>query len=408
MTSVSDWLDEVSGKQYIWYVKRLSGNDTLANGTHQAGPYIPRDFILGIFPSMAGKTEENQKRWIDCFIDSHRSHTNVCATWYNNKFRSGTRNEARLTNFGGQSSALLDPENTGALAILAFKLDHNAEARECHVWVARNEKEEYLVEERIGTVEPGSGRIWSVDSLFHEEPQHNNKKAGFLSPADMPASWLHDFPDGMDIIRKAVELSACRHLDPDHRLIRRRLCEYNVFRSIEEAVELPQILRGFSSIEDFTKKAQSILQRRKSRSGRSLELHIMEILIEEGFEKDQDFSWQATSELGKKPDFLFPSAECYRNASFPDHKLRMLAVKTTCKDRWRQILNEADRIGTKHLLTLQEGISINQFREMQQENVQLVVPSPVISSYAQDIQPHLQTFEHFIRDAESLGAHKQY
>ena len=32
----------------------------------------------------------------------------------------------------------------------------------------------------------------------------------------------------------------------------------------------------------------------------------------------------------------------------------MLAVKTTCKDPWRQILTEADHIGTKHLLTQQE------------------------------------------------------
>ncbi len=29
----------------------------------------------------------------------------------------------------------------------------------------------------------------------------------------------------------------------------------------------------------------------------------------------------------------------------------MLAVKTTCKDRWRQILNEADKIHQVHLFT---------------------------------------------------------
>jgi hypothetical protein len=40
--------------------------------------------------------------------------------------------------------------------------------------------------------------------------------------------------------------------------------------------------------------------------------------------------------------------------SFPEN-LRMLAVKTTCKDRWRQILNEADKIHQVHLFTLQEG-----------------------------------------------------
>ena len=44
--------------------------------------------------------------------------------------------------------------------------------------------------------------------------------------------------------------------------------------------------------------------------------------------------------------------------------LRMLAVIFTCKDRWRQILNEAYRIEQCHLITLQESQSENQFREI--------------------------------------------
>ena len=42
----------------------------------------------------------------------------------------------------------------------------------------------------------------------------------------------------------------------------------------------------------------------------------------------------------------------------------MLAVKSTCKDRWRQILAEADRLPVKHLLTLEPGISVAQTDEM--------------------------------------------
>ena len=37
----------------------------------------------------------------------------------------------------------------------------------------------------------------------------------------------------------------------------------------------------------------------------------------------------------------------------------MLAVKTTCKDRWRQILNEADKIHQVHLFTLREFLWLN-------------------------------------------------
>jgi hypothetical protein len=82
----------------------------------------------------------------------------------------------------------------------------------------------------------------------------------------------------------------------------------------------------------------------------------------------------------------------------------MLAVKTTCKDRWRQILNEADRIRTKHLLTLQEGVSEGQFREMTAAGVQLVVPLPVVPLFPKTAQPHLQTLESFIGDVRLLGA----
>ncbi len=84
----------------------------------------------------------------------------------------------------------------------------------------------------------------------------------------------------------------------------------------------------------------------------------------------------------------------------------MLAAKTTCKDRWRQVINEADRIGTKHLLTLQEGLSENQFREMTDAKVLLVVPAPLVKSYPASVQPHLQTLESFIADVRlhSVGA----
>jgi len=59
----------------------------------------------------------------------------------------------------------------------------------------------------------------------------------------------------------------------------------------------------------------------------------------------------------------------------------MLASKSTCKDRWRQILNEAARIPNKHLLTLEPSISENQTDEMKAERVQLVLPRGLHSTY---------------------------
>jgi hypothetical protein len=179
---------------------------------------------------------------------------------------------------------------------------------------------------------------------------------------------------------------------PDDRLLRRRECEFELFRSIEDLVVLPRIREGFATVDLFMSFAHSVTNRRKSRSGASLELHAKKIFDEEALPHSHD----EISEGRKRPDFLFPSAEKYRSPSFPTERLRMLAVKTTCKDRWRQILNEADRIPTKHLLTLQEGVSPHQFEEMQAAGVALVVPRRLHSKYPPEMRQHLVTVTDFI------------
>ena len=205
------------------------------------------------------------------------------------------------------------------------------------------------------------------------------------------------------IIAKAAELQSHASLMPDQRLMRRRACEFEIYQSVEQAIELPLIMKGFTTVDAFIARAQTILQRRKSRSGRSLELHAREIFTEEKLVEGTHFSHQPVSEPGKSPDFLFPSQTAYQDPSFPASKLRMLAVKTTVKDRWRQILNEANRIPEKHLLTLQEGVSETQFKEMVDANVKLVVPQPIIEKFPKSVQPHLQTLESFIGDIRVLN-----
>lgn len=404
LSDLTDWMDENTRPGVVWYIKRLSGNDTLANESHQAGPYIPKELLFQVFADLNRPDVKNPDTHFDLYIDSHGDHRNVRAIWYNNKLHDnpkGGRNETRITGFGGASSALLDPESTGALTIFAFRSAQGA-AVECHVWVCRHETEEDVVEDRVGPVEPGTWRIWTVEhDLFSTKPAQ--RLHCWLEPNEIPPAWLSRFPSGEDIIRKTVELRPDHSLPVDQRLMRRRNCEFEIFKSVEQAVELPWIKQGFHSVDEFIARAQTILQRRKSRSGRSLELHTRTLFLEENLVEEREFSHQPESEPGKRPDFLFPSAAAYQNLSFPANKLCMLAVKTTCKDRWRQILNEADRIPQKHLLTLQEGVSKTQFREMTDAGVRLVVPAPLISSYPDDVQPHLQTLESFIGDVRLLS-----
>jgi len=406
VSDFTDWLAEYCAPGVALFVKRLSGNDTLANGAHQAGPYIPKEFLFRIFPMINRTDEKNPDHWFELTVDSDMDARQVRVIYYNSKRHEGKRNgrdETRLTNFGGGASALLDPESTGALTIFAFPLDNAGAARSCHVWVCRHATEEDIAEERFGPVEPGRFVMWSPEQPGLFPPYAVRRASCWLEPTEIPGEWLARFPTGADIVRKTVELRPEQGITPDKRLLRRRECEFEIFRSVEEAIELPAIHAGFATLDEFVSRAQTVLQRRKARSGRSLELHTREILIEERFREGADFQHGPQSEPGKRPDFLFPSQAAYRDPSFPAARLRMLATKTTCRDRWRQVINEADRIPVKHLLTLQEGVSEAQFREMTQANVQLVVPEPLIAKFPSSIRADIQTLESFLGDLRLLA-----
>lgn len=125
------------------------------------------------------------------------------------------------------------------------------------------------------------------------------------------------------------------------------------------------------------KLTMSFQQRRKSRAGSALENHLEQVFTDHGI----TYTRTGVTESNLKPDFIFPGIQSYHNAAFPQTRLTMLAAKTTCKDRWRQILNEAQRIPAKHLLTLEPSISENQTGEMRQEQVQLVLPEALHTTY---------------------------
>ncbi len=399
LNSVMDWIDEVSGSEYIWFVKYLSGNDTLANGSHQAGPYIPKQIMFGLFPSLKDTGEKNPKVSLDAFVDSHSDAREVHVTWYN----QGRRNECRMTRWGGASSPILDPESTGALTVFAFDRRPKENNAVCKIWVCRHALEEEIVEERVGPVEPGRNgwRLWSRRSELQQDFLGNRttfRSSCFLDANEIPNDWLRDFPSPKVLFEKSIEWGPDDSTGVDERLMKRRRCEYQIFQSIEEAVTLPLVRDGFNNLDDFIATAQTVLQRRKARSGRSLELHVRQILIEEGLQEGRHFSSQPETERGKNPDFVFPSEANYKDFDFPSSKLNMLAVKTTTRDRWRQILNEADRISEKHLLTVQEGISLNQFNEMSENGVRLVIPEPLRDKFPMTIQSNLISLESFIAD----------
>jgi hypothetical protein len=112
---------------------------------------------------------------------------------------------------------------------------------------------------------------------------------------------------------------------------------------------------------------------------------------------DIRYARTAKTEGNAKPDFLFPGATHYRDPGFDSSYLTMLGVKSTCKDRWRQVTTEAARIEPKHLLTLETSISKDQTEQMKQHRVQLVIPRKLYSTYSPEQVAWLMDLDSFIR-----------
>lgn len=399
MSVFHNWVSGIAGGNYFVYIKRLSANDTGATGGHQVGLYIPSAIVEKLFPSINHTRELNPSVFLTAHVSSHDCpDSQARAIYYNSRHFGKTRNEKRITRWG-RGSPLQDPENTGALTILAFRLDEQKrDSPAVDIWVCASTDEEDVIEAAIGEIVPGAliagpaGQILGGLSLQLAPVNHK-----YI----IPAEWHQRFPSGNEIIRYAAGHYVKNSRDPDEQLIDRRRIEYDIFLLVEELHVLDIIRKGFGSVDEFIALANSVSNRRKSRAGKSLELHLEHLFIEHGL---RHFATQAVTEGNKKPDFLFPSAEAYHDADFPGENLRMLAVKTTCKDRWRQILNEANRIPRMHLFTLQEGVSLAQYREMQEEGVRLVVPSSLHKKYPEAVRAELMTLGAFIAELTGLYA----
>lgn len=171
-----------------------------------------------------------------------------------------------------------------------------------------------------------------------------------------------------------------------------------LFRTLERYLIADRLSKGFAGevdagvdVDGFLSFSLSVQNRRKSRVGLALENHLELLFAENGLR----YARTAVTENKAKPDFLFPGVAEYHNPAYDSLKLTMLGVKSTCKDRWRQVLAEADRIDNKHLLTLETAISTHQTDEMASKCLQLVLPRGLHQTYTPAQQAWLMDVEAF-------------
>lgn len=382
MNPILESAKESVHKSKTAFCKFISANDAGLTGGHQEGFYIPKNSISLMFdtPGIKGTNKDRfiSIKWQDSFVTDSRF------IYYG----QGTRNEYRLTRFG-KGFPFLKDDNVGDLFILCHIEDDYYEG---YVLDTDNDIEEFFLEFNISSIE--------TNCLINKANLVSTEYKLLQCFMKYVESIKIDFPPSIDLAIHAREcyMSSYRvsemavKMRPDENLLNWIGAEYELFKVFENDRYKELISTPFKTVYDFINTANSILNRRKSRAGKSLEHHLAEVFRISELKFDE----QVITEQNKKPDFIFPDSISYNNNIFDTNKLVFLASKTTCKDRWRQILNEADRIDEKHLFTLQQGISSNQLKEMYKYNVKLVVPKPYLSSFPEEFRDRILTLNGFI------------
>lgn len=192
---------------------------------------------------------------------------------------------------------------------------------------------------------------------------------------------------------------------PDDTLLAWMDHEEKLFRLYERHLVEEKLRMGFGpngdDVDEFISFSLSVQNRRKSRVGHAFEGHLDTLFRLHGLRFEQGRGKGKVTENNAKPDFLFPDFASYHNPTFPTDQLHMLGAKTTCKDRWRQVLSEAKRIERKHLITLEAAISETQTEEMKSHGLQLVIPAPLHATYSAKQQKWLSSLYSFIKEVRT-------
>jgi len=381
MSKIVEHSIEAVQKAESSFCKFISANDVGKTGGHQSGYYIPISFCSIIFETSIIRGQD------------YTQFVNI--EWQNdftiqNRFKFyGSKNECHLTRFGRKFPYLTE-DNLGDLLIIS-KIDK--ENYKAFILSTDEDFDEFFAALNI-TANDTNRPINKIERV--------NAEDDLLACFNSFIKYLNnEFPSTLSLSSNARTCyNTCYNItdklikaDPDRNLLNWLDAEYQLFKAIETEVYSDKILAPFKNLEALIIFANTLLNRRKSRAGKSLEFHLEEVFKTFNLK----FTSQGITEDNKKPDFIFPNISAYHNQSFDPDNLILLASKTTCKDRWRQVVSEADRIKVKHLFTLQQGISKNQLQEMYNQGVRLVVPEPYLKTFPKEFRNDILTLDTFIR-----------
>jgi len=190
MTELNRWLARWQKPGTVWYIRRLTARPTLSHDGERNEAPAPLCVMARAFPELnmvkAGRTDIR----FGLYIDSHAEHRVVRIEGMKGKSRGSPRRRVCLMDLTGTPSALLDPENVGAITLFAFppggpegqKFGTRRNATEGRVWITRTGDEEKIVENYVGPVDGRPPVTWRI-----RENGYENMDAFLMSVANLDA-----------------------------------------------------------------------------------------------------------------------------------------------------------------------------------------------------------------------------
>ena len=364
-------------------LKFISPNDAGTTGSHQAGFYLPKtQEVWRYFTTHPPEKGTNHKHWVTITWQDGRT-TDSVVTWYG----KGTRSEYRLTRFG-RDFPFLNADAVGNLLVLIPIGAPASTDFRAYVLHLENDIEE--LQAALGVQVFGNWALYAA-GLEPLESQQACIERHFREFAE----GLSEFPSGDRFSEVAVEalrrcLTGFENKDPDYRVLKSVKTEYTLYRMVERLLCGPEITQMFRDIDDFLAVANSITNRRRARAGRSFENQMSIVL------KEEQIPFDVRPNVDGRPDIVIPGASEYQDTSYPSERLFVVGLKTTLKDRWRQVLQEGSRVPQKHLMTLQQGVSVNQLCQMAKSDISLIVPAGLHSFYPEESAMDILTVDRFV------------
>ncbi|MCY3659420.1 MAG: type II restriction endonuclease [Caldilineaceae bacterium] len=128
---------------------------------------------------------------------------------------------------------------------------------------------------------------------------------------------------------------------------------------------------------------RSATQQSRTRAGYSYEYQIEAMLAGGGI----PFEKQVSLSSGRRSDFVLPSQVGLERPADPKQPGLILSVKTTLRDRWKQVLSEQGE-HELYLATVDENIPATDIEEMASSNIHLVVPENLKTAKTSEYKGH--------------------